>query len=74
MPPQFAYPRLSPREAAVLAALMEGSSIGQIADQSFVSTATVRTQVRAIHCKLGTSTLHAAVAKAYRHSWSPHLN
>jgi DNA-binding NarL/FixJ family response regulator len=62
---------LSRREQEVLARLMAGQSAQTIADQSFVSLATVRTQIRSILLKLGTNSQLAAVAMARDAGWSP---
>jgi DNA-binding NarL/FixJ family response regulator len=63
--------RLSPREGAVLGLLMEGRSVDWIAQTSFVSSDTVRTQVRAILTKLGVNSQLEAVALARRAGWVP---
>jgi DNA-binding NarL/FixJ family response regulator len=63
--------RLSPREGIVLGFLMEGRSVDRIATASFVSSDTVRTQVRAILTKLGVNSQLEAVAMARRAGWSP---
>jgi DNA-binding NarL/FixJ family response regulator len=63
--------RLSHRERAVLGLLMEGRSADRIAELSFVSLDTVRTQVRAIRTKLGVNSQLEAVAMATRAGWSP---
>jgi DNA-binding NarL/FixJ family response regulator len=63
------FARLSPREEEVLRALAAGQSVGLIATVSFVSEATVRSQVRAILIKLGVSSQLEAVAAAHRHQW-----
>jgi two-component system, NarL family, nitrate/nitrite response regulator NarL len=63
--------RLSPRERVVLGLLMEGRSVDRIAEMSFVSLETVRTQVRAIRTKLGVTSQLEAVAMASRAGWSP---
>jgi two-component system nitrate/nitrite response regulator NarL len=61
--------RLSERERHVLVGLGEGKSVDTIARESFVSEATVRTQVRAVLTKLDVSSQLAAVAKARRAGW-----
>ena len=66
---QALFDRLSDREKSVLAALVEGDSVGRIAASSVVSEATVRTQVRAILGKLGVNSQLEAVAIATRHGW-----
>lgn len=63
------FDELSPREAAVLGALMDGQSVADIASMSFVATSTVRSQVRAILRKLGVSSQLAAVARAQEAGW-----
>lgn len=62
--------RLSPRERAVLGLLMQGRSVDRIAEASYVSSDTVRTQVRAILTKLGVNSQLEAVAMATRVGWS----
>jgi DNA-binding NarL/FixJ family response regulator len=64
------FERLTTRERAVLAALMDGWSAEQIADESFVSIATVRSQIRSILEKLGVRSQLAAVALAHRAEWT----
>ncbi|GAA3818612.1 response regulator transcription factor [Nocardioides panacisoli] len=61
--------RLTPRESEVLAALMDGRSVRDIAAASVVSTATVRTQVKSILAKLDVSSQLAAVSLAHRCHW-----
>lgn len=65
------FTSLSPREQAVLARLMAGESAERIAEHSYVSLATVRSQIRAILLKLGVNTQLAAVALACDAGWSP---
>lgn len=60
---------LSPREAEILAALVEGHSVGEISTSSYVQPSTVRAQVRSILLKLGVSSQLQAVALAHRRSW-----
>lgn len=62
---------LSPREQAVLAGLLAGDSAETIAHRSYVSLATVRSQIRAILLKLGVNSQLAAVALAREAGWSP---
>ena len=64
------FERLTAREQYVLAGLMEGKSAEVIADESFVSLATVRSQIRAILLKLDVNSQLAAVALAQRNGWS----
>ena len=63
------FATLSPREQAVLRRLMAGESAETIADRSFVSLATVRSQIRAILLKLGVNSQLAAVALARQAGW-----
>lgn len=63
------FESLSRREGEVLCLLMEGHSVAKIAESSFVSVGTVRTQVKAILRKLGVNSQAAAVALAYRSGW-----
>jgi DNA-binding NarL/FixJ family response regulator len=65
------FDRLTYRESAVLASLMDGNTAEQIANDSFVSLATVRTQIRAILTKLGVRSQVAAVSLAHRSNWAP---
>ncbi|WP_193608503.1 LuxR C-terminal-related transcriptional regulator [Nocardioides lijunqiniae] len=60
---------LTPREREVLAGLMEGMQVRDIARQSVVSVATVRTQVKSILAKLGVSSQLAAVGMAHNAGW-----
>jgi DNA-binding NarL/FixJ family response regulator len=63
------FERLSRREGAVLSMLQDGKSVERIAAESYVSAATVRTQVRAILTKLEVNSQLEAVAKAARAGW-----
>jgi DNA-binding NarL/FixJ family response regulator len=65
------FTALTKREAAVLARMMAGESAEGIAAASFVSVATVRTQIRAVLTKLGVNSQLAAVAAAHRAGWAP---
>lgn len=65
------FATLSPRERAVLAGLVAGESAEAIAARSYVSLATVRTQIRAILLKLGVRSQLAAVALARSAGWPP---
>lgn len=62
---------LTPREEAVLGELMLGRTVRDIASSSFVSEATVRTQVKAILSKLEVSSQLAAVGIANTAGWHP---
>ncbi|MBO0841569.1 MAG: response regulator transcription factor [Nocardioides sp.] len=63
--------RLTKRESEVLGHLMRGHTVHEIAVQSVVSEATVRTQVKSILAKLGVSSQIAAVGLAHRVGWRP---
>lgn len=60
---------LSPREDEVLCHLAAGLPAAAIAATSYVSEATVRTQIRAVLTKLGVSSQLQAVALARRAGW-----
>lgn len=64
------FESLSRREGEVLRLLMDGFSVNKIAETSFVSVGTVRTQVKAVLRKLGVSSQVAAVALAYKTGWA----
>jgi two-component system, NarL family, nitrate/nitrite response regulator NarL len=64
------FEQLTPREAQVLAALVDGQSADQIAAESFVSITTVRSQIRSVLSKLGVNSQLAAVALASRSGWN----
>ena len=64
------FEALSPRERAVLAALVAGEAAGTIADRSCVSLATVRSQIRAVLRKLGVTSQRAAASLARDAGWS----
>jgi DNA-binding NarL/FixJ family response regulator len=63
------FGRMTQRECEVLARMMEGYSAATIAEESFVSLATVRTQIRSILQKLDATSQLEAVAAAYRAGW-----
>lgn len=63
--------QLTTREREVLAHLMNGEPVRDIARQSFVSEATVRTQVKSILAKLEVTSQLAAVGAAHQASWRP---
>ncbi len=65
------FERLTTRERMVLGALMEGATADEIAKSSFVSLATVRSQIRSILEKLSVHSQVAAVALAHRARWEP---
>ena len=62
---------LTKREQEVLAHLMKGRTVREIATLSVVSEATVRTQVKSILAKLEVSSQLAAVGMAHAVSWRP---
>jgi two-component system nitrate/nitrite response regulator NarL len=64
------FERLTRRERVVLAGLMDGLSAAEIAESSFVSLTTVRSQIRAVLLKLGVTSQLAAVAAAHRAGWT----
>ena len=61
--------QLTPRERQVLGALTEGRTVRTIAQDSVVSEATVRTQVKSILSKLEVSSQLAAVGMANQVGW-----
>lgn len=63
---------LTPRERQVLAQLMDGHTVREIATESVVSEATVRTQVKSILAKLDVSSQLAAVGLAHKAGWQSH--
>ncbi len=63
------FQRLTPREQQVLRELGNGKVVGTIAEEWFVSEATVRTQVRGVLTKLGVGSQLEAVALALRVGW-----
>lgn len=66
-----AFNELTARESEVLGALMDGKSADRIAEESVVSVATIRTQIRSILSKLGVNSQLAAVARAQQVRWRP---
>lgn len=60
---------LTPREKQVLASLIEGHNVREIATIGVVSEATVRTQVKSILSKLEVSSQLAAVGLAHHVGW-----
>lgn len=63
------FATLSPREQVVFALLVAGESADAIAARSYVSLATVRSQIRSILLKLGVKSQLAAVALARNAGW-----
>lgn len=70
---QERFGQMTRRECEVLARLMRGQTAATIADESFVSLATVRTQIRSILQKLGVTSQLAAVVAAHEAGWSYEL-
>lgn len=67
------FQRLTVRECEVLQDLLEGKNAERIANESFVSVATVRSHIKSLLAKLGVNSQLAAVAMARRSGWaSPH--
>lgn len=66
-----AFNELTVREGEVLAELMRGKAADAIAEESVVSVATIRTQIRSILAKLGVNSQLAAVARAQQARWEP---
>lgn len=64
-----AFRELTARESEVLAALMDGKAADTIAEESVVSVATIRTQIRSILAKLGVNSQLQAVARARQARW-----
>ena len=62
---------LTVREREVLAHLMKGRTVREIAVEGVVAEATVRTQVKSILAKLEVSSQLAAVGMAHRVGWHP---
>ncbi len=63
------FAELTPREASVLRHVCQGLSAAEVAEASFVSLATIRSQIRSILTKLGVSSQLAAAADAYQSGW-----
>lgn len=64
------FQRLTARERQVLAALVNGNTATDIADEWYVALSTVRTQIRSVLSKLGVSSQIAAIGLAHRTGWS----
>jgi DNA-binding NarL/FixJ family response regulator len=62
---------LTVREREVLAYLMKGQTVREIATECVVAEATVRTQVKSILAKLQVTSQLAAVGLAHRVGWKP---
>lgn len=67
-----AFERLTAREQEVLAELTQGRSAAQIAESSYVSLSTVRSQIRSVLVKLGVTSQLGAVALAVKSGWLSH--
>jgi two-component system, NarL family, nitrate/nitrite response regulator NarL len=65
------FEALTRRERQVLGMMMDGSSADKMARESFVSMATVRTQIRSVLQKLGVNSQLAAAAMATTLGWRP---
>ncbi len=63
------FASLTPRERAVLQLLMAGRTAEEVATETFVSLATVRSHIKSILHKLGVRTQLAAVALAFETGW-----
>jgi two-component system nitrate/nitrite response regulator NarL len=63
------FAELTPRESAVLRHICNGLSAAEVAEVSFVSLATVRSQIRSILTKLGVGSQLAAATEAYQSGW-----
>jgi DNA-binding NarL/FixJ family response regulator len=64
------FERLTQRESEVLEMLCSGRAAAEIAEESFVSLATVRSQIRSILNKLGVNSQLAAVGLAREARWN----
>lgn len=65
------FDRLTSREESILAALLAGQRVRNIAAEWFVAESTVRSQVKSILAKLGVTSQIAAVAMARDAGWQP---
>jgi DNA-binding NarL/FixJ family response regulator len=65
------FEALSRRELEVLAMIVDGMSARDMAEQSYVSLATVRTQIRSLFQKLGVKSQLEAAATARAWGWQP---
>ena len=59
----------SPRESQILRLLAGGATSRQVADQMYVSEATVKSHLNRLYRKLGVNDRSAAVAQAMRRNW-----
>jgi DNA-binding NarL/FixJ family response regulator len=67
------FSALTPREADVLVRLMAGLQADRIAEDCYVSLATIRSQIRSILQKLSVNSQLAAVAVAREAGWQPRV-
>ena len=65
------FRRMTPREQQVLAGLVDGRAVKDIAAELGVSMPTVRTQIRTLFDKLGVNSQRAAVTMALGAGWKP---
>ncbi|HEY9563977.1 MAG TPA: response regulator transcription factor [Nocardioides sp.] len=65
------FEKLTERERQVLAGLMQGLAAEALANELFVSMATMRSHIRSILSKLGVRSQLAAVAMAQAAGWTP---
>jgi DNA-binding NarL/FixJ family response regulator len=65
------FEALTRRELEVLGMIVEGMSAREMARESYVSVATVRTQIRSIFQKLGVNSQLEAAAMARTWGWQP---
>jgi len=65
------FAALTPREEGVLSMLVDGVRADDIAEASYVSLSTVRSQIRSILAKLGVGSQLAAVSLAIKAGWVP---
>lgn len=63
------FEQLTRREEAVLTGLINGQQAAQIAEDSFVSLSTIRSQIRSILTKTGVTSQLAVVAMALKAGW-----
>ncbi len=66
---QAPFAQLTARESEVLQMMCQGRGPSEIAEETYVSLATVRSHVRSILLKLGVHSQLAAAAKAYSSGW-----
>jgi len=66
------FDQLTPREGAVLAALVQGRAPKDIASELAVALPTVRTQIRSIYRKLQVNNQRAAILLAVEAGWNTH--